>query len=57
MERAVIPLRNTTLSNEEISAMIGHSDHSNFCKAFRVYYQTTPREFMNHYRRENDPKP
>lgn len=53
----MIPLRNTTLSNEEISAMIGHSDHSNFCKAFRVYYQTTPREFMNHYRRENDPKP
>lgn len=48
MERAVILLRNTTLSIEEISAMIGYSDHSNFYKAFREYYQTTPRDFINH---------
>ena len=46
MERAAILLRNTTLSIEEIAALIGYSDHSNFYKAFKDYYGTTPRDFI-----------
>ena len=43
MDRAVLLLRNTTLSIEEIAAMLGYSDKSNFYKAFRGYYGTSPR--------------
>ena len=45
MERAAIMLRNTALSIEEIAALIGYSDHSNFYKAFREFYGVTPRDF------------
>ncbi len=45
MERAVLLMKNTTLSVEEISAMLGYSNHSNFYKAFKDYYGTTPREY------------
>ncbi|MBQ8952409.1 MAG: helix-turn-helix transcriptional regulator [Lachnospiraceae bacterium] len=45
MERAVLLLKNTTLSIEEITAMLGYSNNSNFYKAFRDYYGTTPREY------------
>ena len=45
MERAVLLMKNTTLSIEEISAMLGYSNHSNFYKAFKGYYGVTPREF------------
>lgn len=47
MERAAILLRNTALSIEDISAMIGYSDHSNFYKAFRDYFSTTPRAYRS----------
>lgn len=49
MERAVILLRNTILSIEEIGALIGYSDHSNFYKAFKDYYGMTPRDYMVEY--------
>lgn len=45
MERAAILLRSTTLSIEEIAAMIGYSDHSNFYKAFKDYFGVTPRVY------------
>ena len=45
MERAVLLIQNTTLSIEEISAMLGYSNHSNFYKAFKAYYGSTPREY------------
>ena len=45
MDRAVILLRGTDLSIEEISAMLGYSNSSNFYKAFRDYFGKTPREF------------
>lgn len=45
MNRAVLLMQNTTLSLEEISAMLGYSNHSNFYKAFKAYYRTTPREY------------
>lgn len=46
MGRAVLLMRNTTLSIEEISAMLGYSNHSNFYKAFKEYYGVTPREYI-----------
>ena len=46
MDRAVILLKGTTLSIEEISTMLGYSNTSNFYKAFREYYGKTPREFV-----------
>ena len=46
MERAVILLKGTTLSIEEISSMLGYSNTSNFYKAFREYYGKSPREYM-----------
>lgn len=46
MERAVILLKGTNLSVEEIAAMLGYSNSSNFYKAFRDYYHQTPREFI-----------
>ena len=46
MERAVILLQNTTISIEEVAAMTGYGDHSNFYKAFRDYYGKAPREYM-----------
>ena len=45
MSRAVILMKNTTLSNEEIAAMLGYSDQSNFYKAFREFYGVSPREY------------
>ena len=45
MGRAVLLLKNTTLSIEEIAAMLGYSNHSNFYKAFKAYYGSTPREY------------
>ena len=47
MDRAVILLRGTTLSIEEIAAMLGYSNHSNFYKAFKEYYGRTPREYVD----------
>ena len=48
MDRAVILLRGTTLSIEEIAAMLGYSNHSNFYKAFKGYYGLTPRDYIGH---------
>ena len=45
MMRAALLLKNTTMSVEEISALLGYSDQSNFYKAFRDYYGTTPRAY------------
>ncbi len=46
MERAVMLMKGTTLSNEEIAAMLGYSNSSNFYKAFKEYYRTSPREYI-----------
>lgn len=47
MEQAVLLLRNTPLSVEEIAAMLGYGNQSNFYKAFRKYYGTAPRDYLN----------
>ena len=49
MKRADLLLKNTSLSIEEISSLIGYSDHSNFYKAFKEYYKITPREYIKKY--------
>jgi len=44
MARAQILLQNTTLSVADIAEMLGYSNTSNFHKAYKEYYGTTPRE-------------
>lgn len=46
MKRAVLLMKNTSLTLEEISVLLGYSNHSNFYKAFKEYYKTTPREYI-----------
>lgn len=46
MERALIFLRETDLSIQEIAVRLGYSNSSNFYKAFREYYSVSPREYM-----------
>ena len=54
MDRAAILLTGTTLSIDEIAVMLGYSNTSNFYKAFRLYYQTSPREFLEKSRNHNN---
>ena len=46
MDKAVILLKGTDLSVDEISDMLGYSNSSNFYRTFREYYGRTPREYM-----------
>lgn len=46
MERAAFLLKGTNLSVEEIAAMLGYSNSSNFYKAFRKFYQCSPRNYF-----------
>lgn len=43
MQRAALLMKNTDLSLEKISNMIGYHNTSNFYKAFRNYYGVSPR--------------
>lgn len=45
MDRALALLKGTGLSVEEVAAMVGYNDPSNFYRAFRAYYQASPREY------------
>ncbi len=47
MNKAMLLLKGSDLSVEEISAMLGYSDESNFYKAFKEYFGKTPREFAS----------
>lgn len=42
MERALTLLKGSTLTMEEIAYMLGYSNSSNFYKAFREYFHTSP---------------
>ena len=46
MQRAVLLMKNTTLSIEEISSLLGYNNHSNFYKAFRDHYGKSPRAYL-----------
>lgn len=45
MERAAALLKGTDLSIEDIAAMLGYSNNSNFYTAFKNYYHLPPREY------------
>ena len=46
MQRAALLMKNTDLSLEKISNMIGYHNTSNFYKAFRSYYGVSPRTWQ-----------
>ena len=48
MERAVALLKGTNLPNNEIAAMLGYSNSSNFYKAFREYFHQSPRDYVEY---------
>ena len=45
MDRALALLQGTNLSVEEVSAMVGYNNTSNFYRAFRGYYHVSPRTY------------
>ena len=45
MARAVLLMKNTSLSVEEIAAILGYGDQSSFYKAFKSYFHVSPREY------------
>lgn len=46
MEKAIILLKTTQMSVQEIAAEVGYSNSSNFFKAFRTYCSMSPRKFQ-----------
>ncbi len=46
MQRALALLQGTNLPISEIADMLGYSNSSNFYKAFREYYNASPRDYM-----------
>lgn len=45
MEHALVLMKGTDLSNEEIAATLGYTSTTNYYKAFRKYYGMAPREY------------
>ena len=52
MDKAVILLKGTDLSIEEIAAMVGYGNQANFYKAFKGYFGTSPREYLQQMKTE-----
>lgn len=46
MERALILLKGSTLSIEEIANILGYANNSSFYRAFKEYYHATPRNYL-----------
>lgn len=46
MEHALVLMKGTDLSNEEIADILGYTSTTNYYKAFRKYYGTSPREYI-----------
>ena len=46
MERALVLLQGTNLPVEQVAYILGYSNPSNFHKAFREYYNKSPREYL-----------
>lgn len=57
MEHALVLMKGTDLSNEEIAEILGYTSTTNYYKAFRRYYGTTPREYAQaHHIGTDEPK-
>lgn len=54
MQKASELLMNTNYKNYEIAYYIGYDNPKNFTRAFKAYYQVTPREYRNGIRKELD---
>lgn len=50
MEHALVLMKGTDLSNEEIADILGYTSTTNYYKAFRKYYKVSPREYARIYR-------
>lgn len=46
MEHALVLMKGTDLSNEEIADIVGYSSTTNYYKAFRRFYGMSPRDYM-----------
>lgn len=46
MEHALVLMKGTDLSNEEIADILGYTSTTNYYKAFRRFYSMTPREYL-----------
>lgn len=46
MEHALVLMKGTDLSNEEIADILGYTSTTNYYKAFRRYYKMSPREYI-----------
>lgn len=47
MEHALVLMKGTDLSGEEIAEIVGYGSTANYYKAFRRFYGTSPREYMS----------
>lgn len=50
MEHALILMKGTDLSNEEIAEILGYTSTTNYYKAFRKFYGMPPREYAQKHR-------
>lgn len=50
MEHALVLMKGTDLSNEEIADIVGYSSTTNYYKAFRRFYGMSPREYVAEYK-------
>ena len=46
MKKAKLLVKSSDFTNEEIAIMLGYSNTSNFYKAFKSYYNKSPREYI-----------
>lgn len=49
MEHALVLMKGTDLTGEEIAEILGYTSTTNYYKAFRKYYGTSPREYAVHH--------
>lgn len=50
MDHALVLMKGTDLSNEEIASILGYSSTTNYYKAFRRFYGQAPREYCQCHR-------
>ena len=56
MEKAGELLQDPAYKSYEIAFYVGYDNPKNFTRAFKAYYQVTPREYRNGMRAGEEPK-